>query len=316
MNDHDDLDEPCALDYEDAPGYFHPQPQPPAGLTWWQGWWPSYGINSLDDLRLWVETRLDEMISLQSSDSLADIGRLLGVQALKNADRYLGLFGKGDHPPRPSDDKLQRVEDVEDALEAVVRYLRQQSQPAGPSTLPPAQSASTAPVSPPKHRWVQAEADAAIGEFIAQRTHQLAPLRTGAQADQKEAIEKARALVGRNAISRALGVSQGMVSKSPAYKHIAADFHLLRDTPALNKSRAIGLDIAIEDKAVSEDDPVVEEAARREAAGIIRSKLDEEDADLLIGQMECGTISTEKALEYAQVMLDNKDETRTRRKPR
>jgi hypothetical protein len=29
MTDHDELDEPCALDYEDAPGYFHPRPQPP-----------------------------------------------------------------------------------------------------------------------------------------------------------------------------------------------------------------------------------------------------------------------------------------------
>jgi hypothetical protein len=80
MTDHDDLEEPCALDDEGAPGYFHPRPEPPARLTWWQGWWSSHGINSLHDLGLWVEMRLDEMISLQAWDSLADLGRLLGVQ--------------------------------------------------------------------------------------------------------------------------------------------------------------------------------------------------------------------------------------------
>jgi hypothetical protein len=87
--------------------------------------------HSLDDLKGWVEHRLEDMIWHQGRDLWADLGRLLGVQALKNADRYLGQFGTGDHPPRPADDKLQRVEDVEDALKAVLRYLRQQLHPVG-----------------------------------------------------------------------------------------------------------------------------------------------------------------------------------------
>jgi hypothetical protein len=109
MTDHDGFEEPCALDaldYEDAPGYFRPLPEPPARLSWWQGDCPTCGLNSLDDLQLWVESWLDEMIALQECDSLAEPGRLLGVQALANAHRYLGRFGKGDHPPRPSDDQL------------------------------------------------------------------------------------------------------------------------------------------------------------------------------------------------------------------
>lgn len=88
-----------------------------------------------------------------------------------------------------------------------------------------------------------------------------------------------------------------------------------RDRPALDRSRAIGLDIAIEEKAMSDDDPVVEEVARREAAEFIRSKLGE-DAELLLGQLECGGISPDEAITFAQVMLDNKDDTRTRRQPR
>lgn len=89
-----------------------------------------------------------------------------------------------------------------------------------------------------------------------------------------------------------------------------------RDRPALDRSRAIGLDIAIEEKAMSDDDPVVEEVARREAAEFIRSKLGEDDAELLLGQLECGGISPDEAIKFAQAMLDNKDDTRTRRKPR
>jgi len=306
-------EEPCFLTYEDAPGYFHPLPEPPAGLRWWQGLWPSYGINSLDDLKRWVEYRLDELISLQELDLLADLGRFLGVQALKNADRYLGQFGKGDHPPRPPDNQLQRVEDVEDALEAILRYLRDQGQPTGANS-PQAstQRATTVAARPRKPRSLQAEVDSAIREYIARHANRLAQLRDGAQADQKDAIEAARALIGRNEISRVLGVWQSQVSKSPVYRQLSDEFHLVRDRPALNKSKAIGLDIALEEKAMSEEEPVVEEVARREAADFIRSKLDEEDGELLIDQLERGTFTADKAMEYAQIFLKHRDDTHTR----
>ncbi|MER3440317.1 MAG: hypothetical protein C4296_02925 [Gemmataceae bacterium] len=308
MSEHDPADEIVFLDYKDDPDGFggsKEYPFPPAGMSWWEGRWPTGGVNRIDDLKWWVELAWEEMISLNEIDSLADIGRMLGIQALKNADRYLGKFGKGDHPHRPSVDQLQRVEDVENALEDILRYLREQSQPSGSPSAPRL-----------KGRRSQADADAAISAFIAKHANQLAPLREGAQADRREAIQAARLLVGRNAINRALGVSLGAVSNSEVYRQLSNEFHFERERPALNNSKAIGLDIAIEEKAMTEDDPVVEEAARREAAEILRSKLDEDDAELLIGQMECGTLSVEKALEYAQVMRDNRDDTKTRRKRR
>jgi hypothetical protein len=317
---HDPADELYSIDNADDPEEIEDQYEsalPPVGVTWWEGRWPTGGVNGLDDLKWWVEMRLEEMISLQGIETLADIGVALGIQALKNADRYLGRNGKGDHPKWPPEDQLKRVEDVEDALETVLRYLRQQGPPAGangPQATSPAPTAAT--TQPEKPRWVQADADAAIRNYAAQHAHRLAPLRAGAQADQKDAIEAARLIVGRNTISRVLGMSLGQVSKSPVYLQLRDEFHLERVRRALYKRKAIGLDIAIEEKAMSEDDPVVEEVARREAAEFIRSKLDEEDAQLLLDQLERGTLSAEKAREYAQVMLDNWDNTRTRRKTR
>jgi hypothetical protein len=242
-------------------------------MTWWKGWWPSYGINSLDDLKLWVESRLEEMISLQGDDTLADIGQLLGVQALKNADRYLALFGKGDHTPRPADDQLQHVEDVEDALESVVRYLRQQLQPAGAPASPPVPAAG--PGSPPLRSWVQTELDAAIHKYIADRAASYNSLRKAVEENRKGSVEKAREMFGRNVVAAALGVkAKAMVSKSPGWREAAKTLRLGRDgLRRLDKSKKIGLEIAEEKKVESQEDPVVEEAARREAAAFIRSKL-------------------------------------------
>lgn len=319
MTDHDDLDEPCALDYDDAPGYFHPRPQPPAGLTWWQGWWPSYGINSLDDLRLWVETRLDEMISLQSSDSLADLGRLLGVQALKNADRYLGLFGKGDHPPRPSDDKLQRVEDVEDALEAVVRYLRQQSQPAGTSTPPPALSAPSSGSGSPPRSWTQPDLDAAIYKYVAERGASYKSLREAVESNQKGAVESARKLFGRNVVAAALGVkSRAMVTKSPAWRDVASALRLGADgLRRLNPSMTTGYGYALDEKAATSGDPVADEVERRDAIRFVRKKLKKgEEADAIVAGLENGDISPEQAEEMVKLVLDDRDDTRPRRPAR
>lgn len=318
MNIPDDFDEPGAFYPDEMSGNFQP-PTPPPGYSWWRGWWPTYGLDSLDDLRMYVEDRLDQMIS-QQDGPLAEFGFALGVQALKNADRYLGLHGPGDHPRRPGDDGLQRVEDVEDALEAVARYLRGQPQLAvqtgTPPVLPHPAQATTATDEQPEFRsWKQPELDEAVREFIEQHAGRLAGLREGARAYRKDAIEAARALVGRNVIARALRVkAPAMVSKTPAYRRLSDEFRLERERSALRKP--VGLEIGIEDKAGSEDDPVFAEVCKREAAEFIRSKLDEEDAELLLGQLEGGGISPDKAMEYAHAMLENKDNTRTRRKAR
>jgi hypothetical protein len=300
------------LNADEAPGDFQP-PTPPPGYSWW----PTHGLNSLDDLKLYVEDHLDQMIS-QQDGPLAEFGLALGVQAFKNADRYLGLHGSGDHPPRPGDEQLQHAEVAEDALEAVIRYLRAKQQPQPDSTPKPTVPASptaTADEQTAIRGWKQPELDEAVRAFIEQHAGRLAGLRDSARAYRKDAIEAARALVGRNVIARALGVkAPAMVSKTPAYRQLSDEFHLERERSALRK--AVGLEIGIEDKAVAEEDPVLAEVCKREAAEFIRSKLDEEDAELLLGQLEGGNISPDKAMVYAQAMLENKDDTRTSRKPR
>ncbi len=275
--------------------------------------WPLYGINLLDDLRPSVETRLVQIISLQSLSGLNDIGLLLGIQALKNADRYLGLFGKGDHPPRPSDDELQDVKDVENTLEAVVRYLTGQDRPRVVESRLAVGPSLTAPGTPTKkYRWTRADVDVAIYNYRNQLATKLVPLLVGVQDNQSAAIQEARKLVGRNVISGALGISKGMVSQSSAYKQIQEEFRLTMRVGS-NKSRAIGLDIAIEEKSASEGDPVVEEVARREAVDVIwtklnQRKLNQNDANYLkaiISLLEAGKTSAQKALEWAQTIIDN-----------
>jgi hypothetical protein len=146
---------------------------------------------------------------------------------------------------------------------------------------------------------------------VAQNALKLAPLREGARTFQKVAIDAARAVIGRNQISRALGVSLGMVSKSVAWKQVAAEFNLPRDGPTLNKSRIIDFDAADAEKAMSEDDPVVAEVCRREAAEFIQSNLGKADASLLLDQLERGSISPEQAMDMARAMMEHKDDTRT-----
>jgi len=317
MDPDDDFEEPCALDYRDAPEYFHshPQRQPPADLKWWAGWWPAGGINSVDDLKCWVEMRLEQMISLQSYGILAELGRMLGIQALKNADRYLGQFGQGDHPPRPSDDQLQRVEVAEDALEAVLRYLRQQAQPGGinkPQAAPPATAAEKQPA--PLQSWTQPKLDAAIREYIAHRAGPLKSLTEAVQANRKGAVDAARKVFGRNVIAEALRVrSRAMVSKSEPWKEIADDLRLRPDgLRRLNNSNKTGFDIATEEKAASTGDPVADEVERRDAINFVRKKLKGERADAIVERLERGDISPDDAEEMVNMLLNDPDKIRPR----
>lgn len=324
MNDPDDFEEPCFLDYTDDPARFDQPSERPVGPSWWQGWWPSGGINSLADLTQWVEYRLDEMISLQGWDSLADIGRMLGVQALKNADRYLGQFGKGDHPPRPYDDQLQRVEDVENALEDLLRCLRQQHYPSTPPapTTPVNQTTGTPIFSssgdtPPLRSWVQSELDAAIYKYKADRATIYNSLRQAIDADLKGAVESARQTFGRNAVATALGVkARAMVSKSPAWREIADALRLNGDgLRRLNHANKTGFSIA-ESRKVGSTDPTADEVERRDAIRFVRRKLKGERADAIVSALESGDISPDGVEEMVEMILNDPDADRPRRKSR
>jgi hypothetical protein len=316
----DDFEEPCFLDYTDDPARFDASVERPAGPSWWRGWWPSGGINSLDDLTRWVEYRLDEMISLQGWDTLADLGRMLGVQALQNADRYLGQFGKGDHPPRPYDDQLQRVEDVENALEDLLRYLRlQQAQPAArPETTHAGADIVTASPSnpgsasdtPPLRSWVQSELDEAIYKYKAERAASYNSLREAIEAGRKGAVESARKMFGRNPISIALGVkARAMVSKSPAWREIADALRLRGDgLRRLKTSDKIGFDYAENQKASSAADPTASAVELRDAINLVRRKLKGERADAIVERLERGDMTAEQAEELVEMLVADPDD--------
>lgn len=336
MNDRefDPTDPKLFLDYKDDPDEFEGRkeyPYPPAGMTWWEGRWPTGGINAVSDLEWWVESALEEMISLQGYDTLADIGVGVGIQALKNADRYLGQFGKGDHPPRPPVDQLQHVEEVENALEAVLRYLRQQSQPAGvgvPMAAPPATANSKYPV---PRSWTQPKLDAAIHEYVAERAGALKSLREAVQGDRKGAVESARDMFGRNEIARALGVkSRAMITKSAAWIEIADDLRL-RPSPdgyrGLKRSGKVGFDKAADDKAEAEGDLVADavewredvggdgsEMTEKSATAYVRKHLTGYEADAIIENIESGVVPPERVVKLVKTLLESRDDNRPRRR--
>jgi len=184
VNIPDDFDAPGAYYPDEVSGDFQP-PTPPPGFSWWRGWWPTYGLNSLDDLKMYVEVELDLMVS-RLDGPLAEFALALGVQALKNADRYLGLHADGDHPRRPSDDELKHPENAEDGLESIVRHLGGKLQTHAPTSIRP-----STPPSAGKRKLSSEEIDARIKEYVAKIAPRLAALREGAQADRKEAIKAA-----------------------------------------------------------------------------------------------------------------------------
>lgn len=335
MHRHDPSEEPVFLDYKDDPDFFEGRYElasPPAGMTWWEGRWPTGGVNGPDDLKWYVELALEEMISFQGCETLADLGLGIGVQALKNADRYLGQFGKGDHPPRPPADQLQRVEEVEDALEAVLRYLRQQGQPAAAPPVPSAApSAGVKGKYPAPRSWTQGQLDAAIHQYAAQRAGALKSLRDAVQAGSKGAVRSAQKMFGRNEIARALGVkAPAMVTDSTAWHEIADDLRLSRRRDGyrgLKRTDKIGFDKAVEDKAEAEGDTVavaVEahetieyidgEVTEKAAIAHVRKHLSGYEADALIAGIQSGEVPTERVAGMVKVLLEDRDDTRRRRR--
>jgi hypothetical protein len=329
----DPPEEPVHLDHEDDPDYFeggYEPAVPPAGMTWWEGRWPTGGVNGPDDLKWYVELALEEMISFQGCETLADIGVGLGNQALKNADRYLGQFGKGDHPPRPPADQLERVEDVENALEAVLRYLRPQGQPTVAVPQPTPSSSAGNKSSPASRSWTQPALDAAIRQYIAKRGPALKSLTEAVQSNRKGAAESARKMFGRNEIARALGVkSPAMVTYSEAWQEISDELHL-RPRPdgyrGLKRSGKIGFEKAVEDKAGDVGDTVADAVEEREAvenvggevterAAIahVRKHLTGYEADEIIAGIRRGDVPPERVVKLVETLLTRRDDTRPRR---
>lgn len=168
---------------------------------------------------------------------------------------------------------------------------------------------------PAKRSWVQVDLDNAIREYQAQRAQSYDALVKGVNRNETAAITNARKVFGRNAIAHALGVkSAAMVTKSPAWRAIAAELHLLRNIPGerrIDKNRRIGLDIAVEQAAGGVDDAACDPKERKETIRLIRKTMRQEDADEMIETLETDGIDDEKAREIVELYLDQqKDQKR------
>jgi hypothetical protein len=315
---HDPTDEPCFLTPEDDESMLDPPLATPVGPPWWEGRWPEGGIHSLDELERWVDDRLAAMISMDwhSQGSLGQIARIMGRQALRNANRYLDRFGHGDHPPMPTPDKLDHIEQIEAALAAVLRHIRRERGQEEVGDLPYVPADENPRANEPKperhsaqpqlRTWSQGDLDDAIRKYKALRADQYSNLVDGVRRSRPGALKVAREIYGRNAIARALGVkASAMVSKSPVWREIAEELRLVSEKGrALRRSGKIGLDLAVEAKAETEGGDVLDLAVSRETLSLIKKHLPAAAAETLAHRLYTGDTTDDEAREMVKMYLE------------
>jgi len=325
-------DEPCLLSPVDDPAMLDTPEDEPVGPEWWEGRWPAGGIASLEDLERWVNAELEEMISLNWTHPKTiggEFARKIGRQALRNATRYLDRHGPGNHPPHPTPDKLEHIEQIEAALGAILRHIRQgRSQGSEASTTPNTAHGPLAPNpkpatkrpsgDPEKRSWLQHDLDDAIRKYKAKHASTYHDLVKGVRAGRKVAIDAARDIFGRNAIARALGVkAQAMVSKSPPWREIAEELKLTSgEGRSLGGARRMGLDIAIESKAEEEGVTPLDELVKKETLALVKKSMPPEVAANLIERLEAGTIDDEEVREMVILYEDQQSDQKRHKIPR
>lgn len=99
--------------------------------------------------------------------------------------------------------------------------------------------------------WTQPDVDAAIREYKASRGRSYADMVRAVKCGRKGAKNSARKLFGRNRIAEQLECPKAMVSKSPAWKAIAAELGLSGRTPGVGQGERVGLNIAAEQATVN-----------------------------------------------------------------
>jgi hypothetical protein len=102
-----------------------------------------------------------------------------------------------------------------------------------------------------RRAWTQRDVDSAIREFKSTRARKYGELVSGVREKKAGAVAAARKMFGCRALHRTLGCSTAMVSRSPAWRAIAAELRLAGRTPGARGS-AVGFEAAAEQKAVAE----------------------------------------------------------------
>lgn len=163
--------------------------------------------------------------------------------------------------------------------------------------------------------WTQTDLDDAIRQYKAQRANSFSDLVDAVRRGKPGAKKAARQTYGRNAIARALGVkSHAMVTKSPAWQSIADDLRLREVTRGSGRTtgKRVGLEIALEEKAVEAYPGSLEIAVSAETVSLIRKVMPELAAETTIEKLERGEITDEQARELIDAVAEQHADSKTR----
>jgi hypothetical protein len=162
------------------------------------------------------------------------------------------------------------------------------------------------PESPTRRHWSQNDADNAIWAMKARYgdaayRHLVEAVRKGLPG----AVKQARTVFGRNNIHRKLGISKAMISKSPAWRKIAEELCLERQSKKVG--RRMSLEAAqgkMAENGTLDQEAVQQQAIQHETIRLIRQNMNGQSAEALIEQLLMGEITDDRARQIAQVMAE------------
>jgi hypothetical protein len=173
---------------------------------------------------------------------------------------------------------------------------------------------------PELRSWTQSDLDAEIRVYKARRSSTYDDLVRGVNQGKRGALKSARKMFGRNAIARELRVkAKAMVTNSPAWQEIARDLKLSPKhnlDRGINKTKRIGLDIALEKHADEQEEPTLEavyqnEQKRLNEKAVIRlakQKLPTKASTALIEKLRSGETTPEQALKVINLACTQTDD--------
>ncbi len=168
---------------------------------------------------------------------------------------------------------------------------------------------------PAQRSWTQVDLDQAIRKYKAERASTYGDLVAGVRLGKAGAKRSARNLYGRNAIARALRVkAAAMVSNSPVWQAIADELKLRGSPKARGPSlqQRVGIEIAIEEKAMSTGEGVVDQVIRDETICLVKKAMPKVEAEATIEKLTRGEISDDRARELIEAFGEQRRDDRTR----
>lgn len=165
-----------------------------------------------------------------------------------------------------------------------------------------------------KRSWTQLDLDDAIQEYKARRAGSYNDLVDAVKRGKRGAKESARRLFGRNQLARTFGVkSPAMVTNSPVWQGIADALGLRKGRRRRLQQQRIGLDIALEEQAVADDQPALDQVIRRETIALVEKSMPKEEAEATIEKLHRREITDDEARELVELCVHQRRDERARR---